>query len=1142
MQSLLFMRKIKILKSYCILVWMILFVQIQSLGQEVIAILKNQPYPPNQYELTNYNVTPAVSSELEKEGASAEITLIISSSNATNLSFYSKNEANSVYRPVLTVKTAQGLHKLSPTDDAYVDEAYPNSNFGSDFRIMAKQVTTGGNRESFIRFDLSSITDPIDNASLQLAAYRSVTVPNCINISYISSLEWNESTINWNNRIPPVETDSDPLVYFETNGRLAYTRYANKGESNLVNTMIDFSKSGYMGGGVKIPVVPVVKTLSPVEGDNLAQIQAAIDEVSSYPLDENGFRGAILLKAGLYEISDKVNINFGGIVLRGEGQNKAENGGTELVYTKKSQGTFFYFKGKVQGSVDNPVRIATDYVGSGADHFELEDASGFSVGDSIIVRRTPNQKWVETIGMLFEGNANDGDDKPWTPEDYKIDNLRVITNIDGNTIYIDMPVCDAMQKQYGGGEIAKHHYSGWIEKCGIENMWLTSVYESNTDEDHGWIAIQMRDVRNAWAKGVTSQYFGYSCASIGNSSQFVTIEDCAQIDPKSLTQGGRKYSFNTGGAAGNLIQRVYAFKGRHDFNAGAKDVGPNVFLDCVSENPLSESGPHQRWATGILYDNIYGGALRVRNRGSYGSGHGWAGAQIVWYNCTSFKNDNDGTAAFVVQSPPGAQNFGIGAVSSTSYSGNGYWESKKKHIEPRSLYVQQLIDRVGLEDASKTICDEQLNGTIKNKIRNWKGIGTLIADKDNPIALAKDTVIHLNEFGHASLTASEIDAGSYDYSKIISVEISQTEFDCQHIGKNVITLIVTDAFNNVGTCQATITVEKDLPKIDSLYVPSLVNIADTVRAEARFTNNKIESALWDWGNGIVTEGLIDGNNIQGEYIYPEPGLYNVTLIITDICGNTDRETSEYLVIYDPCNGHVTGGGVITSAAGDLLSNIKLKSDANFGFEVKYDGAFVDSTSQLTFHIKEAKITLKSSKMDWLMIHNAQAVFSGKGTINGAGQYTFILSIIDGDVLGKNSPDYLCIIIKDEKGATFYDNQSPEPYASPASEQIKNGSIKIHKGCNQEKSASLTSDSFDVTLYPNPVFDRIVLETSKIKGVIAVEVYDMNGRMFLKNSKVSVLGGHAFIDVSNIQMKAGSYLMRVTDNELSQSVSILFTKK
>src|SRR3954465_14538933 len=54
-------------------------------------------------------------------------------------------------------------------------------------------------------------------------------------------------------------------------------------------------------------------------GDNTPQIQPAINALASQPLDASGFRGAILLKAGVYEIHSTIKISASGIVLRGEG-------------------------------------------------------------------------------------------------------------------------------------------------------------------------------------------------------------------------------------------------------------------------------------------------------------------------------------------------------------------------------------------------------------------------------------------------------------------------------------------------------------------------------------------------------------------------------------------------------------------------------------------------------------------------------------------------------------------------------------------------------------------------------------------------------------------------------------------------------
>jgi hypothetical protein len=57
-------------------------------------------------------------------------------------------------------------------------------------------------------------------------------------------------------------------------GRLIY-RTDDQG-----NAVPDFSRAGYSGGGVRLPELPVVVTLTPnPQGDDSARIKAALDEV-----------------------------------------------------------------------------------------------------------------------------------------------------------------------------------------------------------------------------------------------------------------------------------------------------------------------------------------------------------------------------------------------------------------------------------------------------------------------------------------------------------------------------------------------------------------------------------------------------------------------------------------------------------------------------------------------------------------------------------------------------------------------------------------------------------------------------------------------------------------------------------------------
>ena len=93
-------------------------------------------------------------------------------------------------------------------------------------------------------------------------------------------------------------------------------RYATDQRGNRI---MDFSYAGYRGGGVALPVVRVARTLSASAGDTTALIQAALDEVSRGPIGADGFRGAVLLQPGTYEVSGTLRIGSSGVVLRGSG-------------------------------------------------------------------------------------------------------------------------------------------------------------------------------------------------------------------------------------------------------------------------------------------------------------------------------------------------------------------------------------------------------------------------------------------------------------------------------------------------------------------------------------------------------------------------------------------------------------------------------------------------------------------------------------------------------------------------------------------------------------------------------------------------------------------------------------------------------
>ena len=97
---------------------------------------------------------------------------------------------------------------------------------------------------------------------------------------------------------------------------LSYHSYTDKGD-----LLPDFSFCGYKGGGVAIPHIKVTASISPSPNkeDDTPFIQAVIDKVAKLQPDEDGFRGCILLRKGVYHIASPIRITASGIVLRGEG-------------------------------------------------------------------------------------------------------------------------------------------------------------------------------------------------------------------------------------------------------------------------------------------------------------------------------------------------------------------------------------------------------------------------------------------------------------------------------------------------------------------------------------------------------------------------------------------------------------------------------------------------------------------------------------------------------------------------------------------------------------------------------------------------------------------------------------------------------
>jgi hypothetical protein len=244
--------------------------------------------------------------------------------------------------------------------------------------------------------------------------------------------------------------------------------------------------------------------------------------------------------------------------------------------------------------------------------------------------------------------------------------------------------------------------------------------------------------------------------------------------------------------------------------------------------------------------------------------------------------------------------------------------------------------------------------------------------------------------------------------------------------------------------------------------PVIVSIdgpADPVAVDTSFTMTGIftdpnaddtHTATWTWGDGETSSGTVDqvADEVIGSHEYDTSGVYTISLEVVDFFGESDTMTwMQYVVVYDPTGAFITGGGTIDSPEGAYVAHPTLTGKAGFGFVSKYQKGTMIPTGNTQFRFHTGDLMFKSESYDWLVVAGAKGQFKGTGTINGEGEFGFMLTAIDSDLPGGGDSDKFRIKIWDKgnSDALVYDNQVGEDdnYSDPTTE-LTHGSIKIHK--------------------------------------------------------------------------------------------------
>jgi len=507
-------------------------------------------------------------------------------------------------------------------------------------------------------------------------------------------------------------------VYPGQDGRLIYYQDARG------NRIPDYSVAGYKGGGVAIPNVPVVKTLQPTGADDTQNLKDAINSVAAMPLDQNGIRGAILLKKGVYTVSSTIDITNSGIVIRGEGNNGA---GTIIKHVGTAQvGTFSVGGGAITTS--EVTQIDQSYVAVGATTFKVVNAASLSVGQKILIRVTPTTKWLTDLAAP----------STWTTSGLTLKWEREITAVDyaSNTITISSGITSQIDIGNGytttsNAKIESITGDTRFNNVGFEDLILMSDYDRSKKDANGYyndvahadVGIKINSTRDCWVRRVTGFFYWYSLVYATSPSSKITVEDCGMLDGVSQDNwqnhaGGHDYYFNMNGAQA-LVQRCYGRYARHTFIFNGAAVTGSVFLDCLAENEHLSCEPHQNWSHGAMFDNCRTYGEFKLNRST--SAHGQRAANCMLWNITSNNQRYWEPDVYLDKPKMGlGQQWAIGIINNGTGKGiatpspesgsdgeAATVESVGSFVAPRSLYLAQLKDRLGESAVDNIVSPEQ---------------------------------------------------------------------------------------------------------------------------------------------------------------------------------------------------------------------------------------------------------------------------------------------------------------------------------------------------------------------------------------------------------------------------------------------------
>lgn len=172
--------------------------------------------------------------------------------------------------------------------------------------------------------------------------------------------------------------------------------------------------------------------------------------------------------------------------------------------------------------------------------------------------------------------------------------------------------------------------------------------------------------------------------------------------------------------------------------------------------------------------------------------------------------------------------------------------------------------------------DLRNNSRIQQLVVDCGAIESSYADLQAPVAQCNSVTLPLDASGEAVLSSALVNNNSTDNVGVAGLVLSQTNFDCTHIGPNEVQLVVSDLAGNTSTCNASVVVAD--ASIPTLLTEDISVILDE-NGEASISIEDVDAGTTD-NCGLDTLFLS-----QYDFSCADVGANTIVFTAQDLQGN-----------------------------------------------------------------------------------------------------------------------------------------------------------------------------------------------------------------------------------------------------------------